>query len=91
MIFDTPEKIEGFRILATLHGLKMEIEMPAKFPWATPQSLPTRGRALASAKRILAKYNVPGPAPTGQYRTRKQCLVGMQLLCRDLGLIKEES
>lgn len=90
LVFDTPDQIEGFRLLTILHGLKLEVEMPAKFPWATPKNTPTRGRAFVAAQGALAKYGVVGPGKNGQWRTRKQALAGMQALCKELGLPTRE-
>ena len=80
VILDTPDQIEAYRILATYHGLRMEIEMPKKHPGlCTPASLPTRGRALASARRLIAQYKLPGPR-----RTRAQALATLQPLYEHL-------
>jgi len=55
LIMDTPEAIELYRLMATYHGVKMErtMQLERGFP---PTACPTRGRALASARRILVQY-----------------------------------
>lgn len=85
-VLDTPDQIEAYRLLATLKGLELEIR------WGAGLST-TRGLALASARRILTQYNVPGTAwgasrNANPPRTRKQALKGMQWLCKELSLTK---
>ena len=84
IILDRPEQIEAYRILATYHGLRMEIGTQGR-GWP-PTACPTRGRALGSARRILGTYGVAGPT-----RTRKQCLASMEGLVKALGLHSENS
>lgn len=78
-VLDKPDQIEGYRILATAHGLALEIGLQGR-GWP-PTGGPTRGMALASARRILDQYEVPGGR-----KTRRQCLVGIRLLCQALGI-----
>jgi hypothetical protein len=79
-VLDTPQQIESFRLLATLRGLELEIKL-----WNAYGSVqgPTRGMALASAKRILRQYERPA------VRTRKQAQVAMVELLMELGLISD--
>lgn len=81
LVIDTPSGIEAYKLIGTLHGLRMEINMQEKFRFP-PTACPTRGMALAQAKRIQQQYSVPGRP----WRTRKQALAGMQTLCEQLGL-----
>lgn len=78
-VLDTPEQIEAYRLLATHKGLELEIK------WG-PRGGPTRGMALASARRVLAQYEFPGPT-----KTRRQCHAGMHQLCLALNLIREDT
>lgn len=52
LVIDTPQGIEAYRLIATRTGLKLEIDMQEKYGFP-PTGSPTRGMALASAKRIL--------------------------------------
>lgn len=82
LVFDTPEKIEGYRLIATYHGLKMElnVQLHHGFP---PTACPTRGRALRTAQSIIRKYEL-GPAP----RTRKGCLAVLEPWLKERGLVR---
>lgn len=77
-LLGTPKQIEAYRLIATLRGVELEIKL-----WNAYGSVhgPTRGMALASAKRILGQYGRP------PVRTRKQAQVAMHELLLELGLI----
>lgn len=81
IVLDTPKQIEGYRLLATLTGLRMEIRTQQR-GWP-PTGCPTRGRALGSARRIAAEYEWPSVP-----RTRKQALIAMEEICVAVGLIE---
>lgn len=82
LIIDTPNGIEAYRLLATLHGLRIEIYTHQTF--GTVRNTPmTRGMALRSAQRIQLQYR--GSADK-RWRTRKQAQAGMQALCERLGI-----
>jgi hypothetical protein len=83
-VIDTPGGIELYRILATYHGLKMEVAMTAR-GWS-PKGCPTRGMAFASAKRMLDQYKVKGPCGT-----RRTALRTMAKWLKDHQLIQESN
>lgn len=85
MVFDTPESIEGYKLLAILHGLAMEINTMRRYGFP-PTACPTRGRAFASAKRELVKAGMLEPD------SRKQRVAVYHLFAKhltNLGLVEE--
>lgn len=82
LILDTPEKIETYRLLATLHGLRMErrIQLEHGFP---PTACPTRGRALGSARHILVQYKKLS-AQEARHLQRKRAIALMEALMQEV-------
>jgi hypothetical protein len=78
IVIDTPQGIQNYRYLATLHGLRMEVEFGRKYG-TPPTALPTRGMAFRSAKRILGEHGVT------PRRTRALVLEQLDSLMRDMG------
>lgn len=85
LVMDTPDGIKFYRYVATLHGLRMEIDAVAR-GWP-PTACPTRGRALDSARYILRDHN-----RLGRWNIqRKTALAKLEALFEDLGITKEEA
>lgn len=78
LVSNTPEGIQAYRLIAALHGLRMEIAMGER-GWP-PTACPTRGRSLGVAKGVLRKAQRPTP------RTRKAVLRAYEAYLTEQGI-----